>query len=200
MSIASRYHRAMSWLPPAGLFALAACGGDLTVPPATRPITQHVFTLSAMTGTAVNTPSAYDLLLTSEVFTHQTSSFDFAFDIGPDSAFRLGTTGDTIAVLLPRGSLGFTPDGGLQQSPVGLDSIALAPVTGYETLKPTRIRSGDVLIEASRLQQCEFGILSPRYSKMEIQAISLVTRTILIRMIIDPNCGYRSLTSGIPTR
>ena len=52
MSIASRYHRAMSWLPPAALFALAGCGGDLTVPPATRPITQHIFTLSAMTGTA----------------------------------------------------------------------------------------------------------------------------------------------------
>ena len=187
-------------LAPAALIALAACGGDLTVPPATRPITQHIFTLSALTGTAVNTPSAYDLLLTTEVFTHQTSSFDFAFDIGPDSAFNLGTTGDTIAVLLPRGAMGFTSDGGLQHTPLALDSVVLAPVTGYETIRPTRVRSGDVLVEASRLQQCEFGILSPRYSKMEIQAISLATRTILIRMIIDPNCGYRQLTSGIPTR
>lgn len=183
---------------PALLLGLAACGSDLTLPPAQLPVTQQVITLSAITGTPVGTPSAYSMITLSEIRTEQSSSFDFAFDIGIDSTFGLGRKGDTIAVLLPRGAVGFVPDGGLLWTLSEFDSIRVAPHDGYENTKPTRIRAGDVVIAASRLQQCEFGILSPRYAKMEIQSIDVVLRVAVIRLVIDPNCGYRQLTSGIP--
>src|SRR5690348_3030492 len=63
------------------LFALvlaAACNSDLTLPPATLPIATQQITLYALSGTAVNTNSAYDGLGLGEVRTDQTNSFDFA--------------------------------------------------------------------------------------------------------------------------
>jgi hypothetical protein len=174
------------------------CGPDISLPPAQLPVTQQVITLSAITNTHVDKPSAYNMIGLAEIFTQNTSNFDFVFDLGVDSTFHLGTKGDTIAVLIPRGGVGFVADGGLQTTFIAFDSILIAPLSGYENQKPTRIRSGDHVLAASRLQQCQFGILSPRYAKMEIIDIDVAQRFAQIRVVIDPNCGYRQLSSGVP--
>src|SRR5262245_49704024 len=100
-------------LQAAAILLLAACGGDINLPPAQLPITQQVITLHAVHGTPVNTPSAYNMIGLAEVRTDLSNNFDFVFDLGPDSSYGLGTTGDTIAVLMPRGTVGFLADGGL---------------------------------------------------------------------------------------
>lgn len=182
----------------AGLMLLAACGQDLSLPPAQLPVTQQLITLHAITNTPVNTNSAYNMVGLAEVRTDLSNNFDFVFDIGPDSAYGLGTTGDTIAVLMPRGYVGFVQDGGLQFTLTSFDSVVVAPALGYETTKPTRIRGGDVILAASRLQTCDFGILSPRYAKLNINSIDVATRTAVIFVKINPNCGYHSLKDGIP--
>ena len=186
------------WALGAALLA-AACGPDISLPPAALEVTQQVITLSAISNSPVNTPSGYDAVGLSEVFTQNSSDFDFVFDLGIDSTFGLGHKGDTVAVLLPRGYMGFLPNGGLQTTFVAFDSIVLAPVSGYEGVKPTRIRAGDNVLVASRTQQCQFGILSPRYAKAEVFTIDVAQRLMQMRLIIDPNCGYRQLTSGIPS-
>jgi hypothetical protein len=182
----------------AGLLSLVACGQDLSLPPAQLPVTQQQITLSAVTNTPVNTNSAYNMVGLAEVRTDLSNNFDFVFDLGPDSSYGLGTTGDTIAVLMPRGYVGFVQDGGMQFTLTSFDSVVIAPALGYETQKPTRIRGGDVILAASRLQTCDFGILSPRYAKMDIVSIDVPSRTAIILVKINPNCGYRSLKDGIP--
>ena len=178
---------------------LAACGNDLTLPPATTPIARQQIQLFALQGTPVGTPSAYNMVQLAEVQVFRTNDFDFVFDIGIDSVLGTGTKGDTVAVLIPRGGLGFSEDGGLQFTLIGFDSIQVAPTTGYEKVKPTRIRAGDTIIAASRLQTCNFGFIRPRYAKLYIDSIDLTTRSAVIVVVIDANCGYRSLSSGIPT-
>ena len=187
------------WLGCAALVAtLAACSDNPVLPPAQIPVADQVATLYALTGTPVNTPSAYSMLLPGEVRLDQTSAFDFAFDIRPDSAFGLGTTGDTIAALLPRYLFGFRADGGLQLTTQDFDSINAAPQGGYEATKPLRIRQGSVLFATSQVQTCNFGVYLPHYAKMVVQEIDLVARTATIHVVLDPNCGYRSLAPGIP--
>jgi hypothetical protein len=181
------------------LALVAGCGTDLTLPPATTPITQQLIHLYAIDGTPVGTPSGYSMISLGEVQTFRSNDFDFVFDLGVDSTFGLGTKGDTIAVLLPRGYLGFAEDGGLQWTLVGFDSVRVAPLTGYEKKKPTRIRAGDTVIAASRLQTCNFGFVRPRYARLNIVSIDLATRSAQILVVIDTNCGYRGLGSGIPT-
>jgi len=178
---------------------LAACGDGLTLPPASVPIAQQQITLYALTATPVGTPSAYNMSSLAEVQVFRTNDFDFVFDIGVDSTFGVGTAGDTVAVLLPRGYMGFAVDGGLQYSAVGFDSIQVAPLEGYEKNKPTKVRAGDTILAASRLQTCNFNYVRPRYAKLYVQSIDLVTRSAVFVVIIDTNCGYRSLGSGIPT-
>jgi len=191
--------RSRPWLRIASLvLAVSACGGGTTLPPASIPVAQQQITLYAITGTPVTTPSGYNMVNLAEVRTYLSNNFDFVLDIGIDSTFGIGNKGDTVIVLLPRGAVGFLEDGGLQWTAVSFDSVALAPVNGYEQAKPTRVRQGDVVLATSRKQTCDDGSRHPRYAKMEIQAVDLVARSAVILVVIDPNCGYRGLKSGIP--
>ena len=186
-------------LVAATAFALMACGNDLTLPPATVPIARQEIHLYALEGTPVGTPSAYNMISVAEVQVFRTNDFDFVFNLGIDSVLGVGTSGDTVAVLIPRGALGFSEDGGLQSSTVAFDSLQLAPTEGYEKAKPRLIRAGDTIVAASRLQQCNFGYIRPYYAKLHIDSIDPATRSAVIVVVIDANCGYRSLGSGIPT-
>ena len=188
-----------TWLPIAALTLVAAsCGVDSTLPPASIPVAQQQITLYALTGTPVTTPSGYNMVQLGEVRTNVSNNFDFVLDIGIDSTFGVGTKGDTVIVLLPRGAVGFVEDGGLQWTATSFDSVVVAPLTGYEQAKPTRIRQGDVVLAASRRQTCDDASSHPRYAKLNIQTVDLVARSVVILVVIDPNCGYRSLKSGIP--
>ncbi len=185
-------------LPLVAAALLAACGEDIVLPPPTAEVAEQDITLSALTGTPVQAPSAYNMLFLIEIRTDETTDFDFAFEIGVDSALDAGTAGDTVAVLIPRGALGFTPDGGLQIATTPFDSILRAPLTGYEQRKPIVIRQGDAVLAASRLQQCNFNVIRPRVAKLRIDSLDLAARTAAIHVVIDPNCGYLSLAPGLP--
>jgi hypothetical protein len=199
MSDTLRRSRPLAGVLVCALALSAGCGNELTLPPATAPIAQQQIHLFALTETPVGTPSAYNMIGLGEVQTFRSNDFDFAFDIGIDSTFGLGTKGDTIAVLIPRGGLGFTEDAGLQFTLVGFDSIQVAPTTGYEKTRATRIRAGDVVLAASRPQTCNFGFVRPRYAKLQIGSIDIATRSAVILVVIDTNCGYRGLGVGIPS-
>jgi len=186
---------------PVLLAALAACGTDAQLPPAGQPVTQEQITLYALTNTDVRTPSAFVLSSVPVVArTDETSDFDFAFDIGVDSAFGIGTTGDTVAVLMPRGALGFAADGGLQLSTLVYDSIKAAPLNGYEREHPLAVRQGQSLIAAGRLLQCTYQIVRPRaMAKLHVDSLDFAERKAIITVVIDPNCGYLSLQPGFPS-
>ncbi len=199
MSEPTRIPRAVAL---AATLLLAACGSSVDIPPATVAVEQQQIHLYALNSTPVGTPSGYDMINLAETQTFRSNSWDFVFDIGPDSAYGLGTTGDTIAVLLPRNYFGFAADGGLLWTLMSFDSVNVAPnfPTGYEQSKPVRIRAGDVVVAASRGQSCNFGVTRPRYAKVLIQTIDLATLSSVMLLEIDTNCGFRGLGVGIPTQ
>lgn len=166
---------------------IAACSATYTLPPATQALTPGTVTLWALTGTPLANPSAYDVLQQTVVRTDRTSVFDFAFDIQVDSL------ADTSALFLPRGALGLSVDGGLQVSQQPYDSITQAPNGGYQDSLPVKLAVGTVVLAASRSETCNFGFVYPLYAKMRITAIDPVARSVTFDILIDPNCGYRSL-------
>ncbi len=180
-------------LRPVALAALASaaliagCSATYSLPPATLPLTPGTVTLWALTGTSLSNPSAYDLLQQTVVRTDRTSIFDFAFDIQVDSAK------DTSAVFLPRGALGLTMDGGLQVSTQPNDSLTFAPNSGYQDSLPVKLQVGTVVLAASRQETCNFGFVYPLYGKMRITAIDYAARSVTFDILVDANCGYRSL-------
>jgi hypothetical protein len=183
-------------LPLVAAVLLAGCGDDIVLPPASQVVLEQQITLYALSNTGVQEPSAYNMLIPLEVRTDETTDFDFAFEIGPDSALGVGTTGDTVAVLMPRGTLGFVQDGGLQKTAVPYDSIVRGILDGYVRDVPTVIDSGDVVLAASRLQACNYNVYRPLVAKMRVDGVDFAARTANIRVTIDPNCGYLSLVPG----
>jgi hypothetical protein len=170
--------------------AAAACDNPFALPPASLPPYEQTVTLFAITGTPLTEPSAFDLMTQTVVRTDRTSSLDFAFDIVVDSMR------DTVAELLPRGALGLYRDGGLQITKTPYDSIRIAPTSGYDEGTPVAVSLGSVVLAASRSQTCNIGYVYPYYAKMEVSALDLVARTVTLHLLVDPNCGYKSLESS----
>jgi hypothetical protein len=172
--------------------ALSACGDANILPPATVPAHEDTLALWAVTGTDIIHPSAFDLLNDQVVRTDRTAGFDFVFDVVVDSV------GDTVAVLMPRGGIGLTPDGGLQAVGVQWDTLTIAPPDGYDSQKWVRLALGAVVVARSRTQTCNFGLSAGLYAKLQPLDIDLPNRRMVIRILVDQNCGYRGLETGIP--
>jgi hypothetical protein len=187
MSAPPFFLRPAAILAPALLAAVAACSDPFQLPPANLAPTSVTETLWALTGTDISLPSAYDVMLQRVVRTDRTSALDFAFDIRVDSLH------DTSAVLLPRGALGLYVDGGLQVTQQLYDSITIAPTSGYQDTAAVAITAGTVVLAASRSQTCNFGFVRPIYAKLHVTTVDLVARTVTFDILVDPNCGYRSL-------
>jgi hypothetical protein len=166
--------------------AFAACDYPFALPPATTIPIDKTYTLYSMTGSEVWQPSAYDMVDTLLVRTDRTYLFDFALDM-PDSL------GDTIPLLLPPGAFGLPRDGGLQISQTPFDSLTFAPDGGYEPTAGLKLAVGNVVLASSRTQSCNYSIAHPYYAKLKVLAIDPVARSVTFRMVLDWNCGYRSL-------
>ena len=180
-------------LPRSGLAlilaaALGACGDANILPPATVPSVEDTLALWAATGTDIIRPSAFDLLNNQVVRTDRSVSFDFVFDVD--------STGH--AVLIPRGGVGLSPDGGLQRVGVHWDTLVVAPSDGYESQQPVRFDLGAVVVARSRTQTCNFGLSAGLYAKLQPLDVDRPNRRMVIRILIDQNCGYRSLRTGLP--
>ena len=166
--------------------AFAACDSPFALPPAILPPLDRTYTLYSMTGTPVWEPSAYDMVDTTLVRTDRSTYFDFALDL-PDSL------GDTVPLLLPPGALGLPRDGGLQIVAQPFDSITYAPDGGYQQAAGQKLLPGMVLLASSRTQSCNYNIAHPLYAKLKVLAIDMAARSGTFHMLLDDNCGYRSL-------
>ena len=177
-------------LAPAAAALLVACGDPYGL---ARPTVENVvdtITLGALHSTAVGIPSAYSLSNSVPVRTDLSSNYDFVYDI--DST--LGP------VLLPAQLTGvYYPSAtnpGIQRTLVAFDSIKVAPSNGYKVDQPFAVNSGNIFIARS-LIRCANGV--PEYGKLQILAIDSVARTVRFQIMVDNNCGYRGLQSGLPS-
>ncbi len=166
--------------------AIAACDNPFALPPASSPPVDTTYTLYSMTGTPVGQPSAVDMVNQLLVRTDRTYLFDFALDM-PDSL------GDTIPLLLPPGAFGLPRDGGLQITKTPFDSLTYAPDGGYDQVAAQKLAPGTVVLASSRTQACNYNIAHPYYAKLRVVAIDRAAHSVTFHMVLDPNCGYRSL-------
>jgi hypothetical protein len=174
------------------LVAATACSTDNLATATTSNIVDTV-TIGALLGTPLTVPSGFSVSEGRPIRTDQTSQFDFAFNVS-------GTTSQPRRVFLPRALLGFqnsgTADPGLLKvTDRTFDQIDLADLNGYVAADTVPIGVGDVLIARSRIV-CSSGV--PQYGKLEVMSFQELSVT--FRVLVDSNCGYRSLQPGIPTK
>ena len=174
------------------LAVAAGCTSPNTLPPAT--ITNRIDTVAvfAVSGTPVYQPSGYSMTERRLVRLDQSVTADFAYD----------HTAAGKRVLLPAALIGHgitTSPPGFQVTPVPFDSLKLAKTEGYLTLDTVAVAAGDVLYARSRVPTtCYLGL--PAYGKLEVLSFDDLAGTMLFRVLVNLNCGYTSLETGLPVR
>lgn len=170
--------------------ALAGCGDPVRIRAQFDTVTDTV-TVFAITGTPVIAPAALSTVRHEAVRIETTRDFDVVFDI--DAQGR--------AVLYPVQLVGGSPGRtGIQATTQSFDAIDEAPRSGYVRDSATVLGVGEVVLIEAEPVFCLSSIQSTIYSKLIIDEIDLATRSVRVRMVVDPNCGFRSLAEGLPER
>ena len=175
------------------MLALAACSDANSIPAATSTNVIDTVVVYAISGTEVFRPSGYAMSQRSAVRVDNSTAADFGYD----------RTADGRNVLLPGAMIGHPGvagvDPGLQHTDLAFDDIKIAEVNNYKTLDTVAVAVGDVLYLRSRIAStCYLGV--PTYGKVEILEFNSTDRTIKFRVLANLNCGYKALTTGLPSQ
>jgi hypothetical protein len=170
--------------------ATVACGDDdLLADPAIENVVDTV-TLGALRHTPIQTPSGFSVSLASPVFTTGSQlSVDFLYDL--DSTGAPVFIPAQVAELLPVSAT----NPGFKVSTVEFDSIRIASRNGYIVDQVIPIDTGDVFLVRS-LIRCSLGV--PHYGKLRITEIDTTANTVTFLVLVNQNCGYRGLETGLP--
>lgn len=159
---------------------------------ATRPTIDVSLEAWAMSGTAPTLPSV--LLVPVAVMSRPDAagSFDLAFDIDANGRVVVLPVGSVVATLS-----GSRPIGFLRPSQA-YDAILEAPSGGYATDSSLVLSAGDSFLVRIPSGFCQFEFRKEIYAKFRLDSIIPAERRMRIAGRINPNCGFRSLQTGIP--
>ena len=175
---------------------LNACG-DPTNLRATAFTTVDTLSVFALTGTPPSYPSGVSIVAGQAVRVDGFASFDVALDI--DASGRAVVYPVKLIVSSPGGSRPV----GLQKVASGFEAVLEAPRTGYGNDASVVVAPGEtVVIQAVHNgggDICQYALSPYLYAKIAVDSVSLASRTLYLRMGVDPNCGFRSFAAGVPT-
>jgi hypothetical protein len=175
---------------------LNACGNVASL---TATIPTYVDTLSlwSLSGTPPSYPSGISITTRQIVRVDGFASFDVAFDI--DANGKTVVYPVKLIVAVPGGSRPV----GLQRVTGPFENVLQAPKTGYQTDSAFVMVPGEVVAVESPHNGsgdiCQFSISPNVYAKIAVDSVNLASRVIYLRMGFDPNCGFHSFATGIPT-
>lgn len=130
-------------------------------------------------------PSAFDLVFEISVRVDQTNQWDFMYRVT-----------DGVSELVPFGVVADSSnDAGFVRAETGFEGVTEAPADGYTQTEPFAVTIGDVFIARSRRDASQI-LICNRYGKFEVIDIDDTAGTILLRYLINPNCGDRVLVPG----
>jgi len=175
---------------------LNACG-DPTSLRANAITSVDTLSVFALSGTPPSYPSGISIIGRQAVRVDGFAGFDVAFDI--NSAGNAVVYPVKLVVSSPGGSRPV----GLQKAVGAFSTVLEAPKTGYENDSSLVLIPGEtVVIQAahnSSQDLCQFALSPYLYAKIGVDSVNLASRTIYLQLGFDPNCGFRSFATGVPT-
>jgi hypothetical protein len=175
---------------------LNACGNPTSLR-ASFPTSVDSLAVFALSGTPPTYPSGIALLSRQAARVDGFAGFDVAFDI--DAAGNVIISPVKLVVIVPGGSRPV----GLLKVPGTFDNALEAPKSGYELDSSLVMVPGEVvMVQAAHNNSgdlCQFALNPNIYAKIAVDSINLASRTLFLRLGLDPNCGFRSFVAGIPT-
>jgi hypothetical protein len=92
---------------------------------------------------------------------------------------------------------------GLLKATGSFESVLEAPSTGFGTDASVVLAPGETVViqSAHNISSdiCQFALSPYIYAKITVDSVNVANRILYLRMGVDPNCGFRSFASGVPT-
>ena len=175
---------------------LNACGDPTSLKAYTATSVDTLFVF-ALSGTPPTYPSGVSIIAKQAVRVDAFAGFDVAFDID----------GSGNAVVYPVKLVVASATGqravGLQKVAGSFGTVLEAPKTGYESDSSLVVAPGETVVIQSphngTQDICQFALSPYLYAKIGVDSVNVASRTIYLQLGLDPNCGFRSFASGIPT-
>lgn len=162
---------------------------------ATSENTERQTPVFALTGAPIGYPTAYQFttesLVRPQVLASGAVNFDVAFDLTADNKVILYP----VKQLVPQPPSP-SPTIGLLRIGSTFDAITRAPDKGYINDSTLVVGVREVVLVKLAGSGCIYG--DPLYAKMQIDTIIPSQRRMILRTMVNNNCGYRDLTAGIP--
>ena len=197
-SVLQRRARALSFcVLTAAAGGVAACDDPVGFQAGLGTMTD-TFTLFALSGTPASVPVALSTTDRIALRMSDNLAFDVAFDIDASGNVRALPVRQVVPFRVIAGILQPTHRVGLQKSSTTFDNLTRAPSGGYNYDSATVVRAGETLVVEVQATQCSFSFSPNLYTKIAIDSVTPATRSIRIRTVHDPNCGFRSFKAGIP--
>jgi hypothetical protein len=154
-------------------------------------------TVYALSGTSPSLPSGIDLFTTQPVVVDGFGNFDIAVDIESPTQARIYPV--RFVVNSPRGVRVV----GIRKEAGTFAQLTSAPAAVYQTDSSVAVSPGEVVVvQTTRAfpgEYCQFALQPYLYAKLSVINIDMAARTVQLALGLDPNCGFRSFQSGIPT-
>lgn len=174
-----------------GLSLVAACDDPFKVRAQFENVSQP-FAVHALSGSQLAFATAINLTVKSVTRVDGAFAFDVAFD--------LDARGDV--VLLPVNVVGQNPAGsrrvGIHKPNVSYESVSEAPRGGYVVDSVTVVRRGEAAVIQAQVSACALSLTPFLHAKIVVDSIDTGTRLMFGRILINQNCGFRSLAPGLP--
>jgi hypothetical protein len=173
--------------------AAAACG-DFTGVPASLPTLTDSGIVYALNGAPPGAPTALHMFSGTLLAADGGFIFDVAFDI--DSA------GDVVILPEPAVASGLVTNHTVALAAVSdaFDALGSAPKIAYraDTALVTK-PNVTVVVQSTDPNACSVSLTGTTlYAKIVVTSVDLVSRQLMVHFTSDPNCGFRSFSSGIP--
>lgn len=200
MALAHPLRRPFRRLTGALALLLAAACGDPNEIRASFETSEGTVTVYALSGTPAWAPAGITLM-----------EVPAAVRVGPDYGFDValefeGATPRLYPLQLVASDVvvGRARRVGIQKlAGATFDAVTRAPNNGYDFAAPVTLAVGDVgVIESQNHPFCTSGFSFPYtiYAKFLVEAVDPVARSVRLKMVSDPNCGFRGLEDGLPSR
>lgn len=180
----------------AGAFVVAGavgCGPDPFAPVATVENVNAAIEVWALTGSPTNFPTVHLVPQRLTVRPDAAGSFDLGFDIDAEGRLLVLPVNQVVTPLGGNRSIG------ILKAEVPYADIDAAPRSGYVFDSTATFEVGDVFVVRVQTLFCSTELRDHVFAKYSVDSIFPAERRIRLSGRVNPNCGFRSFGTGVPT-
>ncbi|MBX7119585.1 MAG: hypothetical protein K1X31_11345 [Gemmatimonadaceae bacterium] len=169
----------------------AACDDPFQLT-ASRQNIDETFEVWGITGSSSVYPAGIIVPQATAVRLDAAGSFDLAFDIDGDGRLMVYPVGSVVSPLTGARLVEF------QRITSTYSEAVEAPKTGWTSDSLLLVNPGQAFFVKVRTLYCQYDLRQEVYAKFYVDSVIPAEHRIKLGARINPNCGFRSLLSGVP--